>query len=226
MGLDEGIFVNRDCFRTFPQLLCSICRKVTEDPREGGCGHSFCKGCVDDLLRRNFSSSCPSCSSPLSSLKPSPLLSSMLAQLDTICYHCSWSGPLSLRPSHLLSCEGYQESLRRSSSLSSSSDRNSASFWDYPQKGSKSSSSPLFVVEEEFEIDDSPHGIPPTIPQRHPRSSSSTSTSFGLPASHRFPVAKATVSPSGLLLCTNCGGTKAGDVDPITRLCSWCTKWG
>ena len=46
------------------ELTCSVCFDLFTDPRMLNCGHSFCTGCLDQIIR-NHQKSCPDCRQPL-----------------------------------------------------------------------------------------------------------------------------------------------------------------
>ena len=49
-----------------PTGLCAICMCPKQDPvRAKGCGHTYCRVCIDELKRRDIPQVCPECRGPL-----------------------------------------------------------------------------------------------------------------------------------------------------------------
>ncbi|KAH9308577.1 hypothetical protein KI387_036488 [Taxus chinensis] len=44
---------------------CGLCRDELDDPVSATCGHTFCKGCIEEYISITGQPSCPSCSEPL-----------------------------------------------------------------------------------------------------------------------------------------------------------------
>lgn len=45
--------------------VCSLCNDQCDDPVSASCGHTFCRGCIEEYTSTSGQSSCPSCSTPL-----------------------------------------------------------------------------------------------------------------------------------------------------------------
>lgn len=65
---------------TFVELKCSLCKELYNSPVILGCGHSFCKICLDKTFETQLEQKCPSCQERL---KPGqkPMANTLLANL-------------------------------------------------------------------------------------------------------------------------------------------------
>lgn len=45
--------------------VCSLCNDQSDDPVSASCGHTFCRGCIQEYTSTSGQSSCPSCLKPL-----------------------------------------------------------------------------------------------------------------------------------------------------------------
>eukprot|EP01112_Ceratiomyxa_fruticulosa_P014623 TRINITY_DN4205_c0_g1_i1.p1 TRINITY_DN4205_c0_g1~~TRINITY_DN4205_c0_g1_i1.p1 ORF type:complete len:409 (+),score=58.48 TRINITY_DN4205_c0_g1_i1:129-1355(+) len=88
MGRDTGLFVQNEIDQDF---LCSICLNVIVDPQDTPCGHTYCKKCIQEALKKSGSKeqrSCAECRTPLTTkdLKPSSVkFRSFLNKLQVFC---------------------------------------------------------------------------------------------------------------------------------------------
>jgi DNA repair protein RAD16 len=45
--------------------VCSLCNDESDDPVSTSCGHTFCRGCIQEYTSTSGQSLCPSCLKPL-----------------------------------------------------------------------------------------------------------------------------------------------------------------
>ncbi|KAK3593715.1 hypothetical protein CHS0354_013612 [Potamilus streckersoni] len=57
-GYSVSLIVQKDFDKKF---LCSLCGKVLREPIQSFCGHRFCKGCIDKVLKSEQQMKCPQC---------------------------------------------------------------------------------------------------------------------------------------------------------------------
>ncbi|XP_078350838.1 TNF receptor-associated factor 4-like [Oculina patagonica] len=93
-------------------LICSICKLPLRMPKLTRCGHRFCKGCLDELLRQNSGDqrfSCPQCRTGQSRVEdvfPDNATQRKVLSLVVKCpnKNCKWTGELRSKEKHLGSC--------------------------------------------------------------------------------------------------------------------------
>ena len=114
--------------------VCAICHDVLKDASSFKCGHTYCKECIDDLLKKRESSDsddsdtndevvCPNCRQPVCSSSPNYTLRDVLDSMqvrcpssedinkrkrdeeDTEITGCCWRGMLKDLPEHESICK-------------------------------------------------------------------------------------------------------------------------
>eukprot|EP01129_Flabellula_baltica_P015029 TRINITY_DN7403_c0_g1_i1.p1 TRINITY_DN7403_c0_g1~~TRINITY_DN7403_c0_g1_i1.p1 ORF type:complete len:521 (+),score=40.98 TRINITY_DN7403_c0_g1_i1:8-1570(+) len=86
-------------------LTCSICFSVYEDPVLIDCGHSFCRGCIEQWTDQH--STCPLCRDNCTTLFPSFALKELVSKLVVKCpvKNCTWTGPTIKASEHIKECK-------------------------------------------------------------------------------------------------------------------------
>ena len=69
-------------------LLCPFCSKVLQQPVVGGCGHTFCKECLEKYLARKRVE-CPVCNAKLSKEEATEPQEELVKQLEKLSLNCS-----------------------------------------------------------------------------------------------------------------------------------------
>ena len=86
-----------------PNLVCSVCCEVFNEPMRTECGHLFCRGCITEWL--NIKPDCPECRAHMGSLSVDRLATSLVANLPGHCplraSGCTWVGKRGQRTAHL-----------------------------------------------------------------------------------------------------------------------------
>jgi len=92
------------CDAPDPNLVCSICLSVFDQPRRTPCGHIFCCHCLEASLA-HAGSRCPECRAPieLSDAVPDRLAAALVANLKVGCQFagCAWVGRRGEMTEHL-----------------------------------------------------------------------------------------------------------------------------
>eukprot|EP00741_Cyanophora_paradoxa_P012456 tig00020610_g12035.t1 len=107
MGRPTEIFVDPPALEA--DLNCAICTSVFDEPVRLGCGHTYCKPCLDELLKQ--STACPTCRHLISkeALEENKVVETKIRRMDTFCENkndgCEWTGPLWKRERHCRGCE-------------------------------------------------------------------------------------------------------------------------
>jgi hypothetical protein len=70
-------------------LFCTICQEVLDDPWRVKCGHTFCRKCIDEWIKKN--SNCPICREKcnVSEFSKDLIASSIIGDLEVTCIHTS-----------------------------------------------------------------------------------------------------------------------------------------
>ena len=92
-----------------PHLICSICKKVFNNPVLIDCGHTFCFECIKKKLKEN-DNQCPKCHEKNFTLNFSRDLMAynLVMELDVSCNNvgkCPWIGHLSELVTHQTICD-------------------------------------------------------------------------------------------------------------------------
>jgi len=108
MGYDQTWFVDP----LDPDLKCPHCRKVTQDPYRGKCGHILCFDCVQELMLRKIPCPALGCLTPLdlTSVAYDRAAFGTIQKLRVKCasLECKWLGYLEGREEHLAKDCEYQ----------------------------------------------------------------------------------------------------------------------
>lgn len=99
-------FVNQSLANS---CLCEIGKGVLRDAVMNGCGHSYCRACLEDYLKQ--STACPACQKPIDKPKmlPSQNLNQIVNFLEIKCKNhesgCGWNKSIMKLDKHLTECE-------------------------------------------------------------------------------------------------------------------------
>jgi len=93
-------------------LYCTVCLDFFQKPRILPCGHTYCQSCIDGLLGRKKTASCPQCRSqftkqgPLKSA-PNVVLARILDDIVVRCKfkNCRWTGRRCEADKHVRECQ-------------------------------------------------------------------------------------------------------------------------
>ena len=92
-------------------LLCKICRLPSRNPHLSSCcGHTFCKGCIDNLKQtKNISFACPVCRDTEFPVVQNKQIDRAVNTLHAYCTNekegCQWQGEVSNIAAHLGHCQ-------------------------------------------------------------------------------------------------------------------------
>eukprot|EP00761_Pharyngomonas_kirbyi_P000371 gb/GECH01000371.1/.p1 GENE.gb/GECH01000371.1/~~gb/GECH01000371.1/.p1 ORF type:complete len:446 (+),score=85.80 gb/GECH01000371.1/:1-1338(+) len=111
--LIDAVFIHPEQVRS--SYECTICTQVFNNPVILSCGHTFCRGCIEDWLRHERS--CPNCraSIPNTKLTPNLGLRDTVNALQVQCPHgfdggpCGWTGEYGDLNKHLQTCRFVKE---------------------------------------------------------------------------------------------------------------------
>ncbi len=70
------------------ELICPFCNKVLQQPVSGGCGHTYCKECLDKYIARKRDE-CPVCQSKLTTEGATEPEENLVKKLAKLSLHCS-----------------------------------------------------------------------------------------------------------------------------------------
>lgn len=82
---------------------CPICLEIFENPINDNCGHTFCKNCLDQILKN--SKNCPISKLEIKNHAPNLILKNLLSTIRLNCKKCSKDFILAEKKIHLIICE-------------------------------------------------------------------------------------------------------------------------
>ena len=92
-------------------LFCTICQDVFTDPMRISCGHTFCKGCLDQWINsyQGNRRDCPTCRQTFhqQATHKDLLAVEFLGREQVFCPHtsCTWTGRYDQVRNHMQTCE-------------------------------------------------------------------------------------------------------------------------